>query len=172
VKPRRHRARRLLLCCATLSPGTRPGLSFGTWKPVGEVFASPALQRLKNPRTTADGIEGDGKGRQSADAQAQFNFGRHRWLCRVARDAELSGATLRTAVLLWEHLNSKYGYAWPSLTYIATELKMHKSTQRNGRIAATKRSQPRTPIIVRLNILKLESCYRGSDEFKENQYNS
>jgi hypothetical protein len=42
----------------------------GTWKPVGEVFASPALQRLQNPRTTTDGIEGDGKGRPPADAQA------------------------------------------------------------------------------------------------------
>jgi hypothetical protein len=100
----------------------------GTWKPVGEVFASPALQRLQNPRTTTDGIEGDGKGRPPADAQARFNFARHRWLGLVARDDELPGAAFRTAVLLWELQNAEHGYAWSSLTYIATELKMHKST--------------------------------------------
>jgi DNA-binding IclR family transcriptional regulator len=30
--------------------------------------------------------------------------------------------------LLWELQNAEHGYAWPSLLYIATELKMHKST--------------------------------------------
>jgi DNA-binding IclR family transcriptional regulator len=40
----------------------------------------------------------------------------------------LPGAAFRTAVLLWELQNAEHGYAWPSLTHIATELKMHKST--------------------------------------------
>jgi hypothetical protein len=62
------------------------------------------------------------------DAQARFNFARHRWLGLVARDDELPGAAFRTAVLLWELQNAEHGYAWPSLLYIATELKMHKST--------------------------------------------
>lgn len=88
----------------------------------------PALQRLQKPRTTTDGIGGDGKGRPRADAQARFNFARHRWLGLVARDDELPGAAFRTAVLLWELQNAEHGYAWPSLLYIATELKMHKST--------------------------------------------
>jgi Helix-turn-helix domain len=93
-----------------------------TWKSVGEVFPTPP-----KPRTTADA--GDGNGRSpTQSAKSRFNFGRHRWLCRVARDAKLSGAALRTAVLLWELQNAEHGYAWPSLMYIATELKMHKST--------------------------------------------
>jgi hypothetical protein len=90
------------------------------WKPLGEVFASPG-----KPRTTADAIAGDGA---IPTAKARFNFVRHRWLGRVARDAELPGAAFRTAVLLWELQNAEHGYAWPSLTHIATELKMHKST--------------------------------------------
>jgi hypothetical protein len=103
--------------------------SVTTWKPVGEVFASPALQRLQNPRTTTDGIAGDGDGRPPPGAgKSGFNFGRHRWLGRVARDEKLPGATLRVAVLLWELQNAERGYAWPSLTYIAAQLKMHKST--------------------------------------------
>jgi Helix-turn-helix domain len=95
-----------------------------TWKSVGEVFSTPP-----KPRTTADAVAGDGNGRSpTQSAKSRFNFGRHRWLGRVARDAGLSGAALRTAVLLWELQNAEHGYAWPSLTYIATELKMHKST--------------------------------------------
>jgi hypothetical protein len=54
--------------------------------------------------------------------------GRHRWLGRVARDEKLPGAALRTAVLLWELQNADRGCAWPSLTYIAAQLQMHKST--------------------------------------------
>jgi hypothetical protein len=101
----------------------------GTWKPVGEVFASPALQRLQNPRTTTDGAAGDGDAKPPEHtARSAFNFGRHRWLGRVARDEKLPGAAHRTAVLLWELQNAEQGFAWPSLTYIATELKMHKST--------------------------------------------
>jgi hypothetical protein len=95
-----------------------------TWRPVGETFASP-----RKLRTTADSVAGDGESRPPAhDGKSRFNFGRHRWLCRVVRDAEVPGAALRTAVLLWELQNATHGYAWPSLTYIATELKMHKST--------------------------------------------
>jgi hypothetical protein len=91
-------------------------------------FCLAGTPTLQNPRTTTDGIGGDGKGRPRADAQARFNFARHRWLGLVARDHELPGAAFRTAVLLWELQNAEHGYAWPSLTYIATELKMHKST--------------------------------------------
>jgi hypothetical protein len=101
----------------------------GTWKPVGEVFASPALQRLQRPRTTTDGIAGDGDGRPPSGAgKSAFNFGRHRWLARVARDGQLPGAALRVAVVLWELQNADRGCAWPSLTYLAAQLKMHKST--------------------------------------------
>jgi Helix-turn-helix domain len=101
----------------------------GTWKPLGEAFASRALRRLQNPRTTTDGIEGDGDGRPPPGAdKSGFNFGRHRWLGRVARDEKLPGAAHRTAVLLWELQNAERGCAWPSLTYLAAQLKMHKST--------------------------------------------
>jgi hypothetical protein len=101
----------------------------GTWKPVGEAFASPALQRLQNPRTTTDGIERDGDGKRSADERkSAFNFARFQWLGHVGRDEKLPGAALRVAVLIFQLQNAARGYAWPSLTYIATELKMHKST--------------------------------------------
>ena len=93
-----------------------------TWKSVGEVFPMPP-----KPRTTADALARD-EIPTAHTAKSTFNFGRHRWLGRVARDAELPGAAFRTAVLLWELQNAEHGYAWPSLTYIATELKMHKST--------------------------------------------
>jgi Helix-turn-helix domain len=100
-----------------------------TWKALGDISASLAIQSRKSgPRTTTDELRGVDAPSRQPTAKSVFDYGRHRWLCRVARDAELSGATLRTAILLWELLNSKYGYAWPSLTYIATELKMHKST--------------------------------------------
>jgi hypothetical protein len=100
-----------------------------TWKAVGDVSAPLVAQtRKQGQRTTTDGIGGDGKGSPRADAQARFNFARHRWLGLVARDDVLPGAAFRTAVLLWELQNVEHGYAWPSLTYIATQLKMHKST--------------------------------------------
>jgi len=57
-----------------------------------------------------------------------FNYGRHRWLGHVVRDSALPGSAHRVAVLLWEHMNAEYGYAWPSLVYIADQLGMHKST--------------------------------------------
>ena len=44
------------------------------------------------------------------------------------RDHKLPGAAHRVAVLIWQLQNSKQGYAWPSLFYIASELTMHKST--------------------------------------------
>jgi hypothetical protein len=101
----------------------------GTWKPVGEVFASPAVQQLQNPRTTTDGIAGDSESRPSQhSAKSVFNFGRHRWLGRVARDAKLPGAAHRVAVVLWQLQNEQRQCAWPSLTYLAAELRMHKST--------------------------------------------
>jgi hypothetical protein len=103
--------------------------SAATWKAIGEVLPSPALQQLQNPRTTTDGIAGNGDGGPPPGAgKSAFNFGRHRWLGRVARDEKLPGAALRAAVLLWELQNADRGCAWPSLTYIAVHLKMHKST--------------------------------------------
>jgi Helix-turn-helix domain len=65
----------------------------------------------------------------------------------IARDEKLPGAAIRTAVLLCEHQNADLGCAWPSLTYIAVKLKMHKSTVirslrvlgRRGWIAITSR---------------------------------
>jgi hypothetical protein len=101
----------------------------GTWKPVGEVIASPALQQPRKPRTTTDGVASDGDVRSPEHTgRSAFNFGRHRWLGRVARDEKLPGAAHRTAVLLWELQNAERGCAWPSLTYLAAQLKMHKST--------------------------------------------
>jgi len=57
-----------------------------------------------------------------------FHFARHRWLAKVARDPELAGADLKVAVLIWEHTNADWGYAWPSLTYIAKQLSLDRST--------------------------------------------
>src|SRR5215831_15718902 len=96
------------------------------WKAAGNVAAS--ITRELGARTTTDDLRGIDAPSRQPTAKSVFDYGRHRWLCRVARDAELSGAALRTAVLLWELQNAKQGYAWPSLTYIAAELKMHKST--------------------------------------------
>jgi len=98
-----------------------------TWKPVGEVLPSPALQHAQKRRTTTDGGAGDGRPPEHT-GKAQFNFGRHRWLGRVARDSKLPGAAFRTAILLWELQNAERGCAWPSLTYIGAQLKMHRST--------------------------------------------
>jgi hypothetical protein len=100
-----------------------------TWKALGDISASLAIQSQKSgPRTTTDELRATERPSPQRTAKSVFDYGRHRWLCRVARDVELSGAALRTAVLLWELQNAKHGCAWPSLTYITTELKMHKST--------------------------------------------
>src|SRR5262249_1787558 len=95
-----------------------------TWKPIGQLSASPAARhRTPAARTTTDGAVGNGDAKPPGHtARSAFNFGRHRWLGRVARDEKLPGAALRTAVLLWELQNAEQGFAWPSLTYIATEL--------------------------------------------------
>ena len=97
-----------------------------TWKGAGTIAAS-ITQKL-GARTTTDDLRGIDAPSPQPTAKRIFDYGRHRWLCRLVRDAELPGAALRTAVLLWELQNAKHGYAWPSLTYIASELKMHKST--------------------------------------------
>src|SRR5262245_31954377 len=97
-------------------------------KAASEVSGLPAsAQPSSRPRTTTDGTAGDGAAR-STPGKPGFNFGRHRWLGLVARDGTLPGAALRVAVLLWELQNAERGCAWPSLMYIAAELKMHKST--------------------------------------------
>ena len=57
-----------------------------------------------------------------------FNIGRHRWLGRVARDQELSGGSVRAAILLWDMFNPTTGGAWPSIAYMAKTLAMHRST--------------------------------------------
>lgn len=100
------------------------------WKAAGEVVALPApLQPAKRLRTTTDGVAGVYGGvAPQPSASARFNFGRHRWLGSVVRDDMLPGAAHRVAVLLWEKQNAERGFAWPSLFYIAKELKMHKST--------------------------------------------
>jgi hypothetical protein len=96
---------------------------------VGAVLPSSALQQPHKPRTTADGLAGSDDAKPSNHTgKSRFNFGRHRWLGRVVRDEKLPGAAYRTAVLLWELQNSERGCAWPSLTYLAAQLKMHKST--------------------------------------------
>jgi helix-turn-helix protein len=100
-----------------------------TWKAAGDVSASLIAQsRKQGQRTTTDDLRGIEAPSRQRTAKSLFDYGRHQWLCRVARDSELPGAALRTAVLLWQLQNAKTGYAWPSLTYIATELKMYKST--------------------------------------------
>jgi len=80
-------------------------------------------------RTTTDGQNGAPAhlSRQS-DGDAAFHHGRHRWLGQLARDHNLPGAAVRVAILLWEKMNARRGYAWPSLAYIGRELKMHRST--------------------------------------------
>src|SRR5262249_48346917 len=96
---------------------------------VGDVSASLVAQsRTQGERTTTDELQGPDAQSSQRIARSGFNFGRHRWLCQVARDSELPGAALRVAVLLWELQNAAQGYAWPSLTYIAIQLNMHKST--------------------------------------------
>ncbi len=92
-----------------------------TWKPVGEVLASPALQQQPSTRrTTTDGIAGDSEPPKQT-RKTIFNSGRHQWLGQVVRDEQSPGAAVRVAVLLWEHMNEERGYAWPSLTYIAVQ---------------------------------------------------
>jgi len=99
-------------------------------KAAGEGKRSPALQTLeRKPRTIANGVLGDyERSPRKATGTDRFNFGRHRWLCHVARDAKLPGAAHRVAIILWEKQNANRGCAWPSLIYLAAELRMHKST--------------------------------------------
>jgi hypothetical protein len=99
------------------------------WKPAGETFSLSGLQPVREAsRTTTDGVPVNGGPAKQASPTEIFNFGRHRWLARVARDEKLPGSALRTAVLLWELQNADRRCAWPSLTYIGAQLKMHRST--------------------------------------------
>ena len=61
-------------------------------------------------------------------ANSLFYRGRHRWLGLVARDRRLKGGSIRVAILIWEHLNAKSGYAWPSFPYIGQKLGLHRAT--------------------------------------------
>jgi DNA-binding MarR family transcriptional regulator len=82
--------------------------------PVPPAFENSAMER---PEDAAARDENNG-----------FHFARHRWLAKVARDPKLAGADLKVAVLIWEHTNADWGYAWPSLTYIAKQLSLDRST--------------------------------------------
>lgn len=107
-----------------MRPFAAPGKLGGEGKP------SPAPQTSeRKPRMIANGVLADFEPSppKASDAD-RFNFGRHRWLARVARDDVLPGAAHRVAILIWELQNSKRGCAWPSLSYLATQLGMHKST--------------------------------------------
>jgi DNA-binding MarR family transcriptional regulator len=57
-----------------------------------------------------------------------FQYYRHRWLCAVGRDPELTGSDLRVAIMIWELTNVDWGYAWPSLSYIAAQMSLDRST--------------------------------------------
>ena len=96
-------------------------------KDAGEVSASPALSSPHVAQTSTDSLSRNG-GASTADPKAAFNHGRHRWLGQVVRDAKLPGAATRVAVLLWELMNFERQCAWPSLVYIAEQLRMNKST--------------------------------------------
>jgi DNA-binding MarR family transcriptional regulator len=62
------------------------------------------------------------------EERQHFQFDRHRWLAAVARDAEITGADLRVAVLIWEYTNADFGYAWPSMSHMAMEMSLDRST--------------------------------------------
>lgn len=64
----------------------------------------------------------------ASPARNAFHHARHRWLNLAVRDKALSGAAIRVAVLLWEHMNVERGCAWPSFDYMARQLTMHRST--------------------------------------------
>jgi DNA-binding MarR family transcriptional regulator len=57
-----------------------------------------------------------------------FQYCRHSWLSAVGKDPELTGADLRVAIMIWELTNADWGYAWPSLSYIATQMSLDRST--------------------------------------------
>ena len=93
-----------------------------TQKVAGKVFTLPAASAPQTLRTSTDALNGNAKPHES------FHFARHRWLAAVARDKKITGAVLSVAVLLWEHMNAERGCAWPSLVYIATQMKLDRST--------------------------------------------
>ena len=81
----------------------------------------------------SDTPEGSGRVRTNSEAARGktinlFHSGRHNWLGKVNRDRKLPGGAQRVATLIWEHINQKTGYAWPSIPYIADKLELHRTT--------------------------------------------
>jgi hypothetical protein len=92
-------------------------------------FAPAGTPTAPEPANTTDGFAGDEEAKPPQhSAKSACNYGRHRWLGLVVRDAELPGAAHRVAVVLWQLQNDQRQCAWPSLAYLAAELRMHKST--------------------------------------------
>jgi DNA-binding MarR family transcriptional regulator len=80
-------------------------------------------------RTATDGFApATSRGPRTYSKKEAFNHERHRWLALLAHDKEITGAALRVAILIWQHLNAEHGYAWPSLDYLSRELNVFRST--------------------------------------------
>jgi Helix-turn-helix domain len=86
----------------------------------GGAAAAPASSPFSELQSTTDAA--------TRDENQSFHFARHRWLATVARDPKSTRADLKVAVLIWEHTNANFGCAWPSLSYIATQLSLDRST--------------------------------------------
>lgn len=104
-----------------------------TWRKLSQIDAgarsAPAVASSDHPtRTVTDGLSTSVKTKPPNDAHASFHYGRHRWLGLAARDALLTGGTLRVAIYLWEHQNAERGCAWPALETMAGDLSLNKST--------------------------------------------
>jgi hypothetical protein len=103
-------------------------------KAAGEFSDSPAPQSRSAARTMTDGMPGDGAGTPtsgSAEGKA-FNHGRHRWMARVVRDRVLSRSALAVAGIVWDSMNARLGCAWPSVNYIARELRINRASVFRG----------------------------------------
>lgn len=105
-----------------------PHGSDNRWRLIGS-----ALERIPAPAVSGDANESYGRVRTNSEPASGktknlFHHGRHTWLGMVARDRSLHGSALRVAILIWQHINEKTGYAWPSIRYIVKELKLHRAT--------------------------------------------
>jgi DNA-binding MarR family transcriptional regulator len=85
----------------------------------GGAAAALASSPFSELQSTAEAVRNENQ---------SFHFARHRWLAVVARDPKITGADLRVAVLIWEYTNADWGYAWPSMSCIATEMSLDRST--------------------------------------------
>ena len=105
-----------------------PRTSDSRWRPIGT-----ALTQFPAPSLPDGADEARGRVRTISEAnggktKTLFHYGRHRWLGLVGCDRRLRGGALRVAVLIWRHINEKYGYAWPSIPYMVTQLGLHRAT--------------------------------------------